>query len=156
QALPVTHWTFLAGALALAGFPLLSGFWSKDEILSALSQAATKGPYGQFFAVVLGVAMLVSLLTAFYTFRAYFLTFWGPEKFPEEAGHHPHDAPPAMAWPLIFLAIAALGIGLVTGPTHLYGGYLHHTPNFPHAEEHGLDWLMMGVSSVIALAGIGA
>ncbi len=155
HALPITHWTFLAGALALAGFPLLSGFWSKDEILSVLKLAAAEGPHGQFFSVVLGIAMAVSLLTAFYTFRAYFLTFWGEEKFPEEAGHHPHDAPPAMALSLIVLAVAALGIGFVTGPTHFYAGYLHHTPNFPHAEEHGLDWLMMGVSSVIALAGIG-
>ena len=49
------------------------------------------------FAVVLGIAMGVSLLTAFYTFRAYFLTFWGEERFPEEAGHHPHDARPGLA-----------------------------------------------------------
>lgn len=155
KALPITHITFLAGALALAGFPLLSGFWSKDEILSVLKSAATHGPHGRFFTVVLSVALLTSLLTAFYTFRAYFLTFRGDEKFPEEAGHHPHDAPPAMAGPLYLLAIAAVGIGLVLGPTHWYAGYLHHTPGLPHAEEHGLDWLMMGVSTVVALAGIG-
>jgi NADH-quinone oxidoreductase subunit L len=155
HALPITHITFLAGALALAGFPLLSGFWSKDEILSVLKSAAMHGPHGRFFLVVWSTALLTSLLTAFYTFRAYFLTFHGEERFPEEAGHHPHDAPLAMAAPLYLLALAALGIGLVTGPTHLYAGYLHHTPGLPHAEEHGLDWLMMGLSTAIALVGIG-
>ncbi len=154
KALPITHITFLAGALALAGFPLMSGFWSKDEILSVLKSAAEHGPHGRFFTGILCAALLTSLLTAFYTFRAYFLTFHGEERFPEEAGHHPHDAPPAMAGPLYLLALAAVGIGLVMGPTHVYAGYLHHTPGWPHAEEHAPDWFMMGVSTVIALLGI--
>jgi NADH-quinone oxidoreductase subunit L len=102
------------------------------------------------------VALLTSLMTAFYTFRAYFLTFHGPERFPEEAGHHPHDAPPAMAWPLYILAFCAVFIGLATGPTHLYAHYIHHTPGLPGAPEHGINWLMMGVSIVLALGGIGA
>jgi NADH-quinone oxidoreductase subunit L len=156
KALPITHVAFLAGALALAGVPLLSGFWSKDEILSILKSAATHGPHGRFFLVVWGSALLTSLLTAFYTFRAYFLTFWGEEQFPEEAGHHPHDAPPAMAVPLLLLALAALGIGLATGPTHWYADYFHHTPGLPHAEEHAPDWLMMALSTAMALVGIGA
>ncbi len=155
KVLPVTHFAFLAGALALAGFPLFSGFWSKDEILSVLNLARHEGPYDQFFTIICGVALLSSLLTAFYTFRAYFMTFHGEERFPEEAGHHPHDAPPAMAWPLFILALAAIGIGFVTGPTHWYAGYLHHTPNLPHAEEHAPDYFMMAVSSVIAIVGIG-
>lgn len=157
KALPITHLTFLAGALALSGFPLLSGFWSKDEILSVLKSAALHGEHAWFFTIVWGIAMFASLLTAFYTFRAYFLTFHGEEKFPEEAGHHPHDAPPTMAGPLYALAFGAVFIGLILGPTHWYAGYLHHTPGLPHAEgEHGLDWVMMGISTVIALLGIGA
>lgn len=156
KALPITHITFLAGALALAGFPLLSGFWSKDEILSVLKEAALDGPHAQFFTIVAAIAMLTSLLTAFYTFRAYFLTFHGEERFPEEAGHHPHDAPPAMAGPLYLLGLAALGIGALTGPTHWYADFLHHTPGLTHAEEHHPDYLMMGISTVIALIGIGA
>ena len=84
------------------------------------------------------------------------MTFWGEEKFPEEAGHHPHDAPPAMAGPLAILAVAALGIGLLTGPTHLYGHYLHHTPGLPEGHDFPMDWLMMGISSILAIAGIGA
>jgi NADH-quinone oxidoreductase subunit L len=155
KAIPITHWTFLAGALALAGVPLLSGFWSKDEILAVLAAASKGSDHGGFYTVILGVALLASLMTAFYTFRAYFMTFWGEEKFPEEAGHHPHDAPPAMAVPLAILAIAALGIGLITGPTHLYGHYLQHTPGLPEGHEFPLDPLMMAISSVLAIAGIG-
>ena len=155
KALPITHWTFLAGALALAGVPLLSGFWSKDEILAVLAAASREGEHAGFYGVILGIALLTSLMTAFYTFRAYFMTFWGEEKFPEEAGHHPHDAPPAMAVPLAILAAAALGIGLLTGPTHLYGHYLHHTPGLPEGHEFPIDWLMMGISSILAAVGIG-
>lgn len=155
KVLPITHWTFLAGALALAGFPLLSGFWSKDEILALLAAASKDPTHGGFYQGVLGLALLTSLMTAFYTFRAYFMTFWGEERFPEEAGHHPHDAPPAMAGPLAILAVAALGIGLATGPTHLYGHYLHHTPGLPEAHEFPMDPVMMGISSVLAILGIG-
>ncbi len=156
KALPITHITFLAGALALAGFPLLSGFWSKDEILAVLFSASQHGEHADFYRVILGVALLTSLMTAFYTFRAYFMTFWGEERFPEEAGHHPHDAPPAMAIPLYLLAVAALFVGIATGPTHLYAHYLEHTPGLPEAHAHEPNLLMMGVSTVLALVGIGA
>lgn len=155
RVLPITHWTFLCGAGALAGVPLLAGFWSKDDILAALSAASHHPEHGGYFRAIFGVAAVTALLTAFYTFRAYFLTFWGPEKVPEEAGHHPHDAPPVMAWPLRLLAVCAVGIGAAVGPTHLFGDYLHHTVGLPAAEEHGLHWGLMGLSAVIALAGIG-
>lgn len=155
KALPITHITFLAGALALAGFPLLSGFWSKDEILAIISEAAKHPEHGGFYSIILGIALLTSLMTAFYTFRAYFMTFWGEEKFPEEAGHHPHDAPPAMAIPLLILGVAALVIGGLTGPTHLYGGYLAHTPGLPEAHHHSPNLMMMAISTVLAIGGIG-
>lgn len=185
HALPVTHWTFLCGALALAGFPLFAGFWSKDDILAALAEGM-HSPHGGFFTVIFSVAVLTALLTAFYTFRAYFMTFWGPEKFPEEAlsghghghadshahdhdhahGHdcshdhdhahaaRPHDAPPAMAWPLRILAVCAVGIGFV-GPLHLFADYLHHTPGFPPASEHHFHLGLMLLSAAIAITGIG-
>ena len=157
KALPITHCTFLCGALALAGFPLLSGFWSKDEIISVLHAASrTSGPYATYFTVIWAVSLLVSLMTAFYTFRAYFLTFHGPERFPEAAGHHPHDAPPAMAGPLYLLAAGALLVGIAVGPTHLFAHYVHQTPGLPEAPAHPMNFLMMGLSSVIAIAGIGA
>jgi NADH-quinone oxidoreductase subunit L len=154
KALPITHWTFLCGALALAGFPLLSGFWSKDDILAVLAAAGENSSHGTFYGVIQLVAMVTALLTAFYTFRAYFMTFWGEERFPEEAGHHPHEAPPVMAWPLRILAICAIGIGFAVGPTHLFGGFIQHASGLTHLETH-LHWPLMIASAVMAAAGIG-
>jgi NADH-quinone oxidoreductase subunit L len=154
KALPVTHWTFLVGAAALAGVPLLAGFWSKDEILAVLSHASHHAKYGATFSAVFWVAVITALLTAFYTFRAYFLTFWGEERFPPEAGHHPHDAPPVMAWPLRLLAVAAATIGLIAGGWHSFGHYLAHAPGLPAAEAEGFDFGLMAMSSLVALGGI--
>ena len=98
----------MCGAAALAGVPLLSGFWSKDEILAVLYEAShMPGRTARTYFAIFVVAAFTALLTAFYTFRAYFMTFWGEERFPEEAGHHPHEAPPVMAWPLRILAVCA-------------------------------------------------
>jgi NADH-quinone oxidoreductase subunit L len=156
RALPITHWTFLCGAAALAGVPLLAGFWSKDDILAVLQQASHHERYGSFFAIILAVAIVTALLTAFYTFRAYFMTFWGEERFPEEAGHHPHESPPVMAWPLRTLAVCAVAIGLAVGPTHLFGDYLHHTTGLATVEPHGLHLGVMALSALIAVLGIAA
>ncbi len=155
RALPITHWTFLSGAAALAGVPFLSGFWSKDEILADLAESSHNVWYGTYFSAILIVAMFAALLTAFYTFRAYFLTFWGDERFPEEAGDHPHEAPPVMAWPLRILALCALLVGLAVGPTHWFADYLHHSSGLAEAGAHGLHVGLMVTSGVIALAGIG-
>lgn len=154
RALPITHWTFLVGSAALAGVPLLAGFWSKDEILAVLIQASRTGEHQLFFGTILVIACGTALLTAFYTFRAYFMTFCGPERFPEEAGHHPHEATPIMAWPLRILAVAALFIGLAVGPTHIFGNYLQRTVGLTPTEAHfHLD--VMALSVVLATAGIG-
>ena len=155
HALPITHWTFLVGAAALAGVPLLAGFWSKDDIIAVLAQASHSKEHGLYFGVIRAIAVGTAFLTAFYTFRAYFMTFWGPEKFPAEAGHHPHEATPIMAWPLRTLAICAAGIGLIVGPTHLFGDYLQKTMGLKPVLEHHLHWDVMIMSSVIAIAGIG-
>ena len=154
RALPITHWTFLFGAVALAGVPPLSGFWSKDDILVVLAAAGENSRHGTYFGAIQLVAMATALLTAFYTFRAYFMTFWGAERFPEEAGHHPHDAPPVMAWPLRLLALSALAVGIVFGPTHLFAEYLTHTPGHAAVEPHGLHWDIMVVSSILGVVGI--
>jgi NADH-quinone oxidoreductase subunit L len=154
KALPITHWTFLCGAVALAGVPPLAGFWSKDDILAVLAAAGENSPHGTFFGVIQMVAMATALLTAFYTFRAYFMTFWGEERFPAEAGHHPHEATPVMAWPLRILAVCALLVGFVFGPTHLFADYLHHTPGHVAVEPHGLHWDIMIVSACLGAVGI--
>jgi NADH-quinone oxidoreductase subunit L len=155
RALPTTHWTFLCGAAALAGVPLLSGFWSKDEILAVLHRAGEHGPHGWAYTAVFVIATVTAGLTAFYTFRAYFLTFWGEERFPEEAGHYPHDAPPVMAWPLWILAACAVGIGLLEGPTGWFAGYLHHTSGLVEVHEHGFEYGLMAISVLAVVVGIG-
>ncbi len=154
KALPITHATFLVGALALAGVPPFAGFFSKDDILAALTNGMTHGDNKLFFTVIFAVAVFTALLTAFYTFRAYFMTFWGPEKFPPEAGAHPHEATPIMAFPLGVLALFAAGIGLVAGPmTHWFGSYLSHTMGLTEEHPH-LHWGLMVFSALVAGAGI--
>ena len=156
KALPITHWTFLCGCLALAGFPLLSGFWSKDEILLVASEAwhANHGVHAAIYALLFFSALLTAGLTAFYTFRAYFKTFWGEEKFPEEI-HHPHEAPPIMAWPLKILAVGALGVGLILGPTTLFEMMLDQRwidlQFHEMTTHHRGNLLLMVYSGIIAL-----
>jgi NADH-quinone oxidoreductase subunit L len=209
QALPVTYWTFLIGALAIAGFPLLSGFFSKDEIL-----------YRTFAAghpILWTIAAVTSLLTAVYMFRLVFLAFHGTrggaahapgDPHPEEeepaaqhGGHgaahaggapqgHVHDAPPSMAIPLVVLAVGSIAAGWVGLPpalgfTNRFEHYLEESFSVPaapavddasahagagappegrspaaaeatHDADHvALERTLMGVSTVIALAGIG-
>ena len=155
RVMPLTHLTFLCGAAALAGVPLLSGFWSKDEILAAVSEAAHWGePYGRFFLTLQVIAVVTALLTAFYTFRAYFLTFWGDERFPEEAGEHPHESPLVMSVPLLILAVFAVGVGALVGPTGLFGHYLAQTRGLTSGQEHALAWGPMLLGTAAAIFGI--
>jgi NADH-quinone oxidoreductase subunit L len=156
HVMPVTHWTFLIGALALAGIPPLSGFWSKDDILAVIGEAASHGreSYRTYFAVLQYVAMLVSLLTAFYTFRAYFRTFWGPKKIPDEAGHHAHESPGVMTWPLIALAVCAAVVGIAFGPTHRFFHYLEHTRGFDGAATPRMSLQVIAVGTTFGLLGI--
>jgi NADH-quinone oxidoreductase subunit L len=96
RVLPITHITFLCGALALAAVPPFAGFWSKDEIVDTDWEASHLPDQRTFYLVLFFLAMLTALLTAFYTFRAYFRTFWGEERIPAEAlsdvhGHNAHE-----------------------------------------------------------------
>ncbi|HMP17601.1 MAG TPA: NADH-quinone oxidoreductase subunit L, partial [Gemmatales bacterium] len=91
HVLPVTHITFLIGCAALAGLPPFSGFFSKDEILMSLAYASKAGSYTSEFTVIFYLAIVTAFLTAFYTFRAYFMTFWGEKKLPPEAEGHAHE-----------------------------------------------------------------
>ncbi len=152
KLLPYTHITFGVGAAALAGVPLLSGFWSKDEILAATYEASThaKG-FGWLYFLLLVIGLVTAGLTAFYTARAYFLTFWGEEKIPPEAGDHAHESPIVMIVPLIILAVGAGLLGVVFGPTGIFAHAL-----MPQAHAHSLNFLMMGVSSLLAVGGVAA
>ena len=126
NALPITYWTFLIGALAIAGIPPLAGFFSKDEILFRT--------FASGHIILWAIGLTTSLLTATYMFRVVFLAFHGerrhlaPPEHPEEEepaahGHatHLHDAPPAMAVPLIVLAIGSVVAGFVGVPYALGG-----------------------------------
>jgi NADH-quinone oxidoreductase subunit L len=120
--LPMTYWTFLIGALAIAGVPFLSGFFSKDEILYRTFTSQAPGRL-----LLWGIGLATSLLTATYMFRLVFLAFHGERR--QSLGTHgthgthgpPHDAPPSMAIPLIVLAIGSIFAGYV-GVPHAVGG----------------------------------
>lgn len=156
KVLPVTHLAFLAGALALAGVPVFSGFWSKDLVLESALEAGHSTRFGPVYLVLFGVALFTALLTAFYTFRAYFRTFWGPLRMPE--GAHPHESW-VMNVPLIVLGFGALAVGIVAEPfTHWFSDFLTRTPDLAAtggAVEHHLNWPLILGSTAAALAGVG-
>jgi proton-translocating NADH-quinone oxidoreductase chain L len=158
HVLKITHATFLCGAAALAGVPLLSGFWSKDEILDGCLRAAEHGNYYRnLYFLLLAVGLFTAGLTAFYTFRAYFMTFWGEERIPPEAGHHAHESPPVMTVPLIILAVGAVAAGIIVEPlTHGLSGFLgDHTQGLQTQAAESLNYPLMLISTLFALAGIG-
>ena len=135
RVLPVTRWTFLCGALALAGVPVFSGFWSKDMILESALEAGHSERFGSIYMVLFGVALVTALLTAFYTFRAYYRTFEGELRMPE--GAHPHE-PWVMSVPLIVLAIGAVAVGIVAEPfTHWFSDFLTRSPGIVRATTAG-------------------
>jgi len=166
RLLPTTHWTFLCGAAALAGVPLLSGFWSKDEIFATALQASGAGaPARGLYACLFVLGIVTAGLTAFYTFRAYFLTFWGAERIPEEAGHHAHESPPVMLVPLMILAAGAVFAGILAEPlTHWFSHFLESqwlartaplAALLPHESgEHGTNWPLVIGTSAFALGGV--
>jgi len=129
RIMPITHFTFLIGCLALAGVPPFSGFFSKDAVLLAVD-ARSHGPIGAFYQVLFYSALATAALTAFYTFRAFFLTFYGPTKTPEEAGGHAHESPAVMTVPLLLLALGAAAVGGYCEWTHALDDYLARTPQW--------------------------
>jgi len=141
-----TYRTFLAGAAALAGFPLLSGFFSKDEILWRAFNSSI---------ILWLIGLVTAFLTAFYAFRAVFLTFWGPSRVDD--GVHIHESPRIMTTPLTILAVLAIVGGLI-GIPHLSAieGFLE--PVFAsHEAAHAsgvLEWVLMALSAIIAIAAI--
>jgi len=155
--LPVTHATFLVGGLAISGVPLLSGFFSKDEILW---QTFT-GPRHPF--VLYAVALITAGLTAFYIFRMIYLTFYGTSRVDPLITNHVHESPRVMTMPLLILAILA-AIGGYVGVPHfnlidkfLDPVFSHEvTAGVPGVEEAGfaLEMVLIVVSSAVALLGI--
>ena len=137
--MPITWITALLGSLALIGTPLFSGFYSKDSIIEAVHASHLWGSGFAYFAVTAGV-----FVTAFYTFRMYFLVFHGEERFRhkpvvshhaaddvEQHGHdddhhhaaEPHESPAVVWLPLVLLAIPSVVIGYFTIAPMLHGGF---------------------------------
>ena len=111
--LPITYWTFVIGSLALAGFPLTAGFFSKDDVLVS---AWAAGPLGQVLSMF---GVLTALLTAFYSFRLVFVTFWGPSRVDQQHAAHVHEPSPTMTVPLVILAVLSIATGYVGIPEFL-------------------------------------
>jgi NADH-quinone oxidoreductase subunit L len=193
RALPYTHGTFLVGCLALAGVFPLAGFWSKDAIVASVHDKAhelqhagedhthhaiaeespakfsllspeTAQRYGQIYQWLYYVSLFTAFLTAFYTFRAYFMTFHGEEVIPPEVHGHAHESPPAMIGPLVVLASCAALVGIVfmySGLTanHLVD-FIGHAPSLHGGAvaatiEPGKFHLdVAALSTVIAVGGI--
>ena len=141
----ITGITFLIGCLAIAGIPGLSGFFSKDEILASVYAHSP---------VMYGLTLLAALMTAFYMFRLYFLTFTGTFRGTEEQKHHLHESPAAITIPLVVLAIMSVIAGYVGLPPvisehHTLNEYLAPVvSNFNvHHLEHATEWMLMGLST---------
>ena len=177
--MPITWITFLIGSLALIGTPFFSGFYSKDAIIEAVHASHLPAAGFAHFAVLAGV-----FVTAFYSFRLYFLVFHGKERYDQnpdahhDHDHHhghghddkPHESPWVVWLPLVLLAIPSVVIGAMTLMPMLFGdvfkGVIHvdaarHAAMAELAEEiHG--WLPMGLHGFVtapfwlALAGVAA
>lgn len=113
DTLPITYWTFVVGSLALAGFPFTAGFFSKDEILVS---AWASGGLGQVLALL---GLVTALLTAFYSFRLVFVTFWGPSRVDPHHAHHIHEPSRTITIPLLILAVFSVLTGYLGIPSFL-------------------------------------
>ena len=150
KKLPITHITFLIGCIAIAGLPPFAGFFSKDEILAA---AHDKHPV----YYVLGVT--TSLMTAFYMFRLYFLTFSGKFRGTAEQEHHLHESPFSMTLPLMLLALLSIVGGWIGIPAvfaadmHWLSGFLSPVvPTLvPHHVSHEMELMLMGAVVLLVI-----
>jgi NADH-quinone oxidoreductase subunit L len=139
-----TFVTMAVATFAIAGVPPFSGFFSKDEIV----WGAFGGPHP---APVLGVlAFVVSFLTAFYTGRLLFMTFFGTLRASEDVRRHLHESPAVMTLPLVVLAVLAFAGGWLPVP-----GVLEHAHIIPSAEGAEAPLWMFALAAAVALAGLG-
>ena len=135
--MPITHISFLIACLAISGIPPFSGFFSKDEILSACFA------YSPFMGWIMTA---IAAMTAFYMFRLYFGIFWGTENKQLHAEHTPHEAPLTMTFPLMFLAVVTCVAGFIP--------FGHFVSADGQAYDIHLDWNVAGTSIVIAVGAI--
>ncbi|HQR76901.1 MAG TPA: NADH-quinone oxidoreductase subunit L [Burkholderiaceae bacterium] len=163
RRMPVTWITSLIGSLALIGVPFLSGYYSKDSIIIATGASSQAGHWGATFAywaLTLGV-----FITAFYSFRMYFLVFHGKPRWdqrPHEEGHdhhhhdeeahvEPHESPNVVTVPLVLLAIPSIIIGFVTLETLLGGGFFGNSIFVDAARHPAMARLAHDVRSAVGM-----
>jgi NADH-quinone oxidoreductase subunit L len=154
KKMPLTHLTFLIGTLAIIGFPLTAGFFSKDMILA---KAFEHGP------LAWGLLLSAAIMTAFYMLRAYTLAFWGEPR--SKHASHAHESSMLMVIPLLVLAVGSLLIGLMETPVVLfdihaleaaikaswYGSSGEIAGHHAHHLSHATEWILMAVTSVASL-----
>nr|WP_293840498.1 NADH-quinone oxidoreductase subunit L [uncultured Arsenicibacter sp.] len=150
--LPVTFITFLLGTIAIAGIPPFAGFFSKDEILAHVFLHNK---------ALWALGLVGSAMTSFYMFRLLFLTFFGEFRGTQEQHHHLHESPATMTLPLIVLAVLSVIGGLLNLPgggwlTHfmepLFAGSAQVNPEaFGHEIDHGTEYMLMGISTAVAI-----
>jgi NADH-quinone oxidoreductase subunit L len=153
KKMKITWFTFLLGCIAIAGIPPFSGFFSKDAILLG---AFLKSP------VLYIIAVITAMLTAFYMFRLFYLTFHGKFRGTHEQEHHLHESPVAMTIPLVVLAILSVIGGFVGIPEIFvhggdkFGAFL--VPVIPHGEAHTIshakEYMLMGAATAAAIVAI--
>jgi NADH-quinone oxidoreductase subunit L len=156
--MPRTFLTFICGAAALSGLPLMSGFFSKDEILGHTFA------HGGLYTVLWGVGVLTAAMTAYYTWRMVALTFFGKERFdPNQV--HVHESPASMTVPLMVLAVLSvfgglLGLPIVISEHHLLSEWLKPVTESgtrileahgAHEMSHLYEWVLLGLGAAVAL-----
>ena len=158
--MPITWITSLLGSLALIGTPFFSGFYSKDSIIEAVQASHLPGAGFASFAVLAGV-----FITAFYSFRMYFLVFHGKERFDQDPhahhshghghGHHkmvPHESPWVVTLPLVLLAIPSVVIGYFTIGPMLFGDFFRDSIFINHELHASMEELTHAFQGPMAMA----
>ncbi len=164
KVMPITRWTYLISCIAIAGFPIASGFYSKDEILWQAFNTDFLLVPGWF---IWAIGFLAAGLTSFYMFRSYFMTFTGPTATVH--GHEPEEQKPVVTIVLAVLALFAV-LAMVVGLPALWT----HSPSwleqflspvfvaaadlpkvYAHGQGHGVEWALMLLSMGIATLGLG-
>lgn len=146
--LPITYWTFVVGSLALAGFPLTAGFFSKDDILVS---AWSSGELGRILTIL---GLFTALLTAFYSFRLVFVTFWGMTRVDPRHATHIHEPSRTMTTPLLILAVFSVLTGYLGIPSFLDPVF---SAGQPAAAQHDSDGFMIMLAATgLGLFGIAA
>jgi NADH-quinone oxidoreductase subunit L len=144
--LPVTYWTFVIGSLALAGFPLTAGFFSKDDLLVS---SWSSGSLGQILTIF---GLLTALMTAFYSFRLVFVTFWGPSHLDPHHAGHVQEPSKTMTVPLIVLAVLSIVTGYFGIPGFLEPVFATGAGESPHHGSAAVG--IMIVATAMGLLGI--